>query len=160
MLRSVALSHYALHNVHSTFSYTTDFVAKHPSLDSVLSGLLTTVLHAVTIPTFDLAKKKLHFSYKGNQKAANRKGLAAHDRSDSYFFYGLSFLYILISMGLYFLQYGFQSSDEVIHILLGQYQRREDTKDVGAGATGEAVLLVDELAANFLVRNIEYGSYH
>lgn len=160
MLRSVALSHYALHNVHSTFSYTTDFVAKHPSLDSVLSDLLTTVLHAVTIPTFDLAKKKLHFSYKGNKKAANRKGLAAHDRSDSYFFYGLSFLYILISMGLYFLQYGFQSSDEVIHILLGQYQRREDTKDVGAGATGEAMLLVDELAANFLVRNIEYGSYH
>lgn len=160
MLRSVALSHYALHNVHSTFSYTTDFVAKHPSLDSVLSGLLTTVLHAVTIPTFDLAKKKLHFSYKGNKKAANRKGLAAHDRSDSYFFYGLSFLYILISKGLYFLQYGFQSSDEVIHILLGQYQRREDTKDVGAGATGEAMLLVDELAANFLVRNIEYGSYH
>lgn len=160
MLRSVALSHYALHNVHSTFSYTTDFVAKHPSLDSVLSGLLTTVLHAVTIPTFDLAKKKLHFSYKGNKKAANRKGLAAHDRSDSYFFYGLSFLYILISMGLYFLQYGFQSSDEVIYIFLGQYQWREDTKDVGAGATGEAVLLVDELAANFLVRNIEYGSYH
>ena len=77
-----------------------------------------------------------------------------------YFFYGLSFLYILISMGLYFLQYSFQSSDEVIHILLGQYQRREDTKDVGAGATSEAVLLVDELAANFLVRNIEYGSYH
>lgn len=160
MLRSVALSHYALHNVHSTFSYTTDFVAKHPSLDSVLSGLLTTVLHAVTIPTFDLAKKKLHFSYKGNKKAANRKGLAAHDRSDSYFFYGLSFLYILISMGLYFLQYGFQSSDEVIYIFLGQYQWREDTKDVGAGATGEAVLLVDELVANFLVRNIEYGSYH
>ena len=61
---------------------------------------------------------------------------------------------------LYFLQYGFQSSDEVIYIFLGQYQRREDTKDVGAGATGEAVLLVDELAANFLVRNIEYGSYH
>ena len=77
-----------------------------------------------------------------------------------YFFYGLSFLYILISMGLYFLQYGFQSSDEVIHIFLGQYQWREDTEDVGAGATGEAVLLVDELAANFLVRNIEYGSYH
>ena len=160
MLRSVALSHYALHNVHSTFSYTTDFVAKHPSLDSVLSGLLTTVLHAVTIPTFDLAKKKLHFSYKGNKKAANRKGLAAHDRSDSYFFYGLSLLYILISMGLYFLQYGFQSSDEVIHIFLGQYQWREDTEDVGAGATGEAVLLVDELAANFLVRNVEYGAYH
>ena len=76
------------------------------------------------------------------------------------FFYGLSFLYILISMGLYFLQYGFQSSDEVIYIFLGQYQWREDTEDVGAGATGEAVLLVDELAANFLVRNIEYGSYH
>ena len=63
-------------------------------------------------------------------------------------------------MGLYFLQYGFQSSDEVIHIFLGQYQWREDTEDVGAGATGEAVLLVDELAANFLVRNIEYGTYH
>ena len=61
---------------------------------------------------------------------------------------------------LYFLQYGFQSSDEVIDIFLGQYQWREDTEDVGAGATGEAVLLVDELAANFLVRNIEYGSYH
>ena len=42
--RSVALSHYALHNVHRTFSYTTDFVAKHPSSDIVLSGLLTTVL--------------------------------------------------------------------------------------------------------------------
>lgn len=42
------------------------------------------------------------FSYKGNKKAANRKGLAAHDRSVSYFFYGLSFLYILISMDLYF----------------------------------------------------------
>ena len=28
-------------------------------------------------------------SYKGNKKAANRKGLAAHDRSVSYFFYGL-----------------------------------------------------------------------
>ena len=77
-----------------------------------------------------------------------------------YFFYGLSFLYILISMGLYFLQYSFQSFDEVIHILLGQYQWREDTEDVGAGATGEAVLLVDELTANFLVRNIEYGAYH
>ena len=61
---------------------------------------------------------------------------------------------------LYFLQYGFQSSDEVIHIFLGQYQWREDTEDVGAGATGEAVLLVDELAANFLVRNVEYGAYH
>ena len=61
---------------------------------------------------------------------------------------------------LYFLQYGFQSFDEVIHILLGQYQRREDTENVGAGATGEAVLLMDELAANFLVRNIEYGSNH
>ena len=61
---------------------------------------------------------------------------------------------------LYFLQYGFQSSDEVIHIFLGQYQRREDTEDVGAGATGEAVLLVDELAANFLVRNIENGADH
>ena len=77
-----------------------------------------------------------------------------------YFFYGLSFLYILISMGLYFLQYGFQSSDEVIYIFLGQYQWREDTENVGAGATGEAMLLVDELAANFLVRNIEYGSNH
>lgn len=97
---------------------------------------------------------------RGNKKAANRKGLAAHDRSVFYFFYGLSFLYILISMVLYFLQYGFQSSDEVIHILLGQYQWREDTEDVGAGATGETVLLVDELAANFLVRNIEYGAYH
>ena len=63
-------------------------------------------------------------------------------------------------MGLYFLQYGFQSSDEVIHILLGQYQWREDAENVGAGATGEAVLLVDELAAHFLVRNIEYGTYH
>lgn len=61
---------------------------------------------------------------------------------------------------LYFLQYGFQFFDEVIYIFLGQYQWREDTEDVGAGATGEAVLLVDELAANFLVRNIEYGSYH
>ena len=110
--------------------------------------------------SYEITKIKLHFSYKGNKKAANRKGLAAHDRSDSYFFYGLSFLYILISMDLYFLQYGFQSSDEVIYIFLGQYQWREDTKDVGAGATGEAVLLVDELAANFLVRNVEYGSYH
>ena len=35
-------------------------------------------------------------------------------------------------MGLYFLQYSFQSSDEVIHIFLGQYQWREDTEDVGA----------------------------
>ena len=110
--------------------------------------------------SYEITKKKLHFSNKGNKKAANRKGLAAHDRSDSYFFYGLSFLYILISMGLYFLQYGFQSSDEVIHIFLGQYQWREDAENVGAGATGEAMLLVDELAANFLVRNIEYGSYH
>ena len=42
-------------------------------------------------------------SYKGNKKAANRKGLAAHDRSVSYFFYGLSFLYILIRKDLYFL---------------------------------------------------------
>ena len=110
--------------------------------------------------SYEITKKKLHFSNTGNKKAANRKGLAAQDRSDSYFFYGLSFLYILISMGLYFLQYGFQSSDEVIHIFLGQYQWREDTEDVGAGATGEAMLLVDELAANFLVRNVEYGSYH
>lgn len=110
--------------------------------------------------SYEITKIKLHFSYKGNKKAANRKGLAAHDRSDSYFFYGLSFLYILISMDLYFLQYGFQSSDEVIDILLGQYQWREDTENVGASATGETVLLVDELAANFLVRNIEYGAYH
>ena len=110
--------------------------------------------------SYEITKIKLHFSYKGNKKAANRKGLAAHDRSDSYFFYGLSFLYILISMDLYFLQYGFQSSDEVIDILLGQYQWREDTENVGASATGETVLLVDELAANFLVRNIEYGTYH
>ena len=76
------------------------------------------------------------------------------------FNFARTYLYILISMGLYFLQYGFQSSDEVIHILLGQYQWREDAEDVGAGATGEAVLLVDELVADFLVRNIEYGSYH
>lgn len=110
--------------------------------------------------SYEITKIKLHFSYKGNKKAANRKGLAAHDRSDSYFFYGLSFLYILISMDLYFLQYGFQSSDEVIDILLGQYLWREDTENVGASATGETVLLVDELAANFLVRNVEYGSYH
>lgn len=110
--------------------------------------------------SYEITKKKLHFSNKGNKKAANRKWLAAQDRSVSYFFYGLIFLYILTSIGLYFLQYGFQSSDEVIHILLGQYQWREDTEDVGAGATGEAVLLVDELAANFLVRNIEYGTYH
>ena len=34
-------------------------------------------------------QEKLHFSYKGNKKAANRKGLAAPDRSVSYFFYGL-----------------------------------------------------------------------
>ena len=33
--------------------------------------------------------KKLHLSNKGNKKAANRKGLAAQDRSVSYFFYGL-----------------------------------------------------------------------
>lgn len=110
--------------------------------------------------SYEITKIKLHFSYKGNKKAANRKGLAAHDRSVSYFFYGLSFLYILISMDLYFLQYGFQSSDEVIDILLGQYQWREDTENVGASATGETVLLVDELAANFLVRNVKYGSYH
>lgn len=110
--------------------------------------------------SYEITKIKLHFSYEENKKAANRKGLAAQDRSVSYFFYGLSFLYIFISMGLYFLQYGFQSSDEVIHIFLGQYQWREDTEDVGAGATGEAMLLVNELAANFLVRNIEYGSYH
>ena len=107
-----------------------------------------------------ICSKKQHFSYKGNKKAANRKGLAAQDSSVSYFFYGLCFLYILISSDLYFLQYGFQSSDEVIDILLGQYQWRKDTEDVGACATGEAVLLVDELAANFLVRNIEYGAYH
>lgn len=113
-----------------------------------------------------------------NKKAANRKGLAAQDRIVSYFFYGLykymaeellnwlslwppnfvSSLFVLHF--LHFLQYGFQSSDEVIYIFLGQYQWREDAEDVGAGATGEAVLLVDELAANFLVRNIEYGSYH
>lgn len=113
-----------------------------------------------------------------NKKAANRKGLAAQDRIVSYFFYGLykymaeellnwlslwppnfvSSLFVLHF--LYFLQYGFQSFDEVIHIFLGQYQWREDTKDVGAGTTGEAMLLVDELAANFLVRNIEYGSNH
>ena len=130
-------------------------------------GEATVVLYTIPRVTtanihfsYEITKKKLHFSFKGNKKAANRKGLAAQDRSVSYFFYGLSFLYILISMGLYFLQYGFQSSDEVIHILLGQYQWREDTEDVGAGATGEAVLLVDELAANFLVRNIEYGAYH
>ena len=82
-----------------------------------------------------------------------------------YFFYGL-YIYgrkaieLFVLYCLYFLQYGFQSSDEVIDILLGQYQWREDTEDVGAGATGEAMLLVDELAANFLVRNIEYGAYH
>ena len=160
--RSVALSHYALHNVHRTFSYTTDFVVKHPSLDNVLSGLLTPVLQRCHHTHFQSCAHEV-FLYTipmWNKKAANRKGLAAHDRSVSYSFYGLSFLYILISMGLYFLQYGFQSSDEVIHILLGQYQWREDTEDVGAGATGEAVLLVDELAANFLVRNIEYGTYH
>ena len=39
--------------------------------------------------SYEITKKKQHFSYKGNKKAANRKGLAAHDRSDSYFFYGL-----------------------------------------------------------------------
>ena len=77
-----------------------------------------------------------------------------------YFFYGLSFLYILISMGLYFLQYGFQSFDEVIHIFFGQYQWREDTENVGAAATGKAMLFVDELTANFLVRNVEAGAYH
>ena len=76
------------------------------------------------------------------------------------FFYGLCFLYILISTDLYFFQYRLQSSDKVIHIFFGQYQWREDTENVGACATGEAVLLVDELAAHFLVRNIEYGSYH
>ena len=65
------------------------------------------------------AAKNYTFPIRGTKKAANRKGLAAQDRSVSYFFYGLSFLYILISMGLYFLQYGFQSSDEVIHIFLG-----------------------------------------
>ena len=52
--------------------------------------------------SYEITKKKLHFSNKGNKKAANRKGLAAQDRSVSYFFYGLSFLYILISRGLYF----------------------------------------------------------
>ena len=77
-----------------------------------------------------------------------------------YFFYGLSFLYILISMGLYFLQYGFQSFDEVIHIFFGQYQWREDTENVGAAATAKAMLFVDELTANFLVRNVEDGAYH
>ena len=35
-------------------------------------------------------------SYKGNKKAANRKGLAAHDRSVSYFFYGL-YIYIYMA---------------------------------------------------------------
>ena len=97
---------------------------------------------------------------RGTKKQQTAKGLLLKIRSDSYFFYGLSFLYILISMDLYFLQYGFQSSDEVIYIFLGQYQWREDAEDVGASATGEAVLLVDELAANFLVRNVEYGTYH
>ena len=33
--------------------------------------------------------KKLHLSNKGNKKAVNRKGLAAQDRSVSYFFYEL-----------------------------------------------------------------------
>ena len=137
------------------------------SPDTPFQGERIVVLYAIPRVTtanihfsYEITKKKLHFSYKGNKKAANRKGLAAQDRSVSSFFYGLSFLYILISMGLYFLQYGFQSSDEVIHILLGQYQWREDTEDVGAGATGEAMLLVNELVANFLVRNIEYGTYH
>lgn len=40
---------------------------------------------------------------RGTKKQQTAKGLAAQDRSVSYFFYGLSFLYILISMGLYFL---------------------------------------------------------
>ena len=39
--------------------------------------------------SYEITKKKLHFSNKGNKKAANRIGLAAHDRSVSYFFYGL-----------------------------------------------------------------------
>lgn len=39
--------------------------------------------------SYEITKKKLHFSNKGNKKAANRKGLAAQDRSVSYFFYGL-----------------------------------------------------------------------
>ena len=39
--------------------------------------------------SYEITKKKLHISYEGNKKAANRKGLAANDRSVSYFFYGL-----------------------------------------------------------------------
>ena len=58
------------------------------------------------------------------------------------------------------LQYCLKAGDKVIHILLGQYQRREDAEDVGASATGEAVLLMDELAAYFLVWDVEHGSYH
>jgi uncharacterized protein with HEPN domain len=33
--------------------------------------------------SYEISKKKLHFSYKGNKKAANRKGLAALYRSVS-----------------------------------------------------------------------------
>ena len=42
-------------------------------------------LSRTEVVSYEISKKKLHFSYKGNKKAANRKGLAALDRSVSYF---------------------------------------------------------------------------
>ena len=64
------------------------------------------------------AAKNYTFPIGEQKKQQTAKGLLLKI-GVSYFFYGLCFLYILISTDLYFLQYGFQSSDEVIHILLG-----------------------------------------
>ena len=58
------------------------------------------------------------------------------------------------------IQNGFQSADEVIHVLLGKAERWKQTQQVGAGAAGEAVLVIDEWLAHVSLRDIKLHTYH
>ena len=58
------------------------------------------------------------------------------------------------------LQNSFQSADEVVHVLLGKAERWKQTQEVGASATGEAVLVIDERLAYVCLWDVKLYTYH
>ena len=89
---------------------------------------------------------------------AIKKAMLWHEaHSIAFLFYDV--LGISISL-LDSLQNSFQSADEVVHVLLGKAERWKQTQEVGASATGEAVLVIDEWLAHVSLRDIKLHTYH
>ena len=70
----------------------------------------------------------------------------------------LGFMRFVAVVGLS--EHGFEARHEIVGLLSGEHQWRKQTEHVGAGCTGEHMLLVNEVDALLLDRVVKHNAYH